>query len=150
MPEEFGWRGYLLDRLQAQSDPRHPAAAGHPRKALAASLIVGVLWAVWHLPAWFMQDAYQSFLPFWAFLICTTAFSVLMTCLYNNTGGSLFGALVFHTMINLSIALFPPVELTSGGSAQGYLVLTALYVLTAAIVAVRWSTPRRAMEAATS
>lgn len=130
LPEEFGWRGYLLSRLQARFRP------------FPASLIVGVLWAVWHLPAWFMQGSYQSALPFWAFLICTTAFSVLMTWFYNHTGGNLLVALIVHTMINLSIALFPPVELTPGSSAQGYLILTALYVVTATIIAIYWRMQR--------
>ncbi len=129
LPEEFGWRGYLLPRLQARLG------------LLPASLIVGVLWAVWHLPAWFMQGSYQSALPFWAFLICTTAFSVLMTWFYNHTNGSLFIALIVHTMINLSIALFPPVELTPGGSVQGYLVLTMLYMVVAMLVAIYWRVP---------
>jgi membrane protease YdiL (CAAX protease family) len=136
VPEEFGWRGYLLDRLQARSDKLRPP------NALTSSLIVGILWAVWHLPAWFMQDSYQSFLPFWAFLICTTAFSVLMTWFHNNTGGNLLVALIVYTMINLSILLFPPVEQTPGGSVQGYLILTTLYALVAAIIAIRWGAQR--------
>ena len=46
-PEELGWRGYVLDRLQIKWN------------ALASSLILGVVWALWHLPLFFIKDTYQ-------------------------------------------------------------------------------------------
>ena len=122
VPEEFGWRGYLLDRVQG----RHGA--------LAASLIVGVIWAVWHLPLFYI--GYLPF-PFWMYLIAVVALSILFTWIYNNTGGNLLGALLFHTMFNVSIQLFPPMEL-AGGDARGFLILALLYVMTAVLVAALW------------
>jgi CAAX protease family protein len=46
-PEEFGWRGYMLDRLQSRWS------------ALKSSLILGVIWASWHWPLFFIKDTYQ-------------------------------------------------------------------------------------------
>lgn len=126
VPEEFGWRGYALGRLQERWS------------ALTASLILGMLWALWHLPLFYMEGVAQSLLPFWAFAIQVTAASVLMTWLYNNTDGNLLIALLFHTMINLSIALFPPVDLAQGGDVQTFIYLMALYVLAALLVVLRW------------
>ena len=117
VPEEFGWRGYALDRLQSKYN------------ALTASLIVGFMWGMWHLPLFYI--GYLLF-PAWAYLIAVLAFSVLFTWLYNNTGGNLLVALLFHTMINLSIALFPPIE------PQTFLYLTALYVVAALLVTLIW------------
>lgn len=117
VPEEFGWRGYALDRLQSKYN------------ALTASLIVGFMWGMWHLPLFYI--GYLLF-PAWAYLIAVLAFSVLFTWLYNNTGGNLLVALLFHTMINLSIALFPPIE------QQTFLYLTALYVVAALLVTLIW------------
>lgn len=126
VPEEFGWRGYLLDRLQSRWN------------ALAASLVLGFFWWLWHLPANFMQGVAQASLPQGAYLIWILAFSVLMTWVYNNTGGNLLAALLFHTMANLSNALFPTFELTSGGSQRAYYILAALTVITATIVVLLW------------
>jgi membrane protease YdiL (CAAX protease family) len=46
--EELGWRGYVLDRLQEK------------RSALVSSLILGFVWALWHLPTFFIRDSYQA------------------------------------------------------------------------------------------
>ena len=46
--EELGWRGYVLDRLQEK------------RSALVSSLILGVVWSLWHLPLFFVQGSYQA------------------------------------------------------------------------------------------
>jgi membrane protease YdiL (CAAX protease family) len=124
VPEEFGWRGYLLDRLQARWIP------------LVASLLLGVIWAVWHLPSWFIDGTFQSSTPFWAFLIFTIALSVLFTWVYNHTGGTLALALLFHTMFDLANALFVYVEPGSGANTTIFIYLTALYAVTAALVAV--------------
>lgn len=122
VPEEFGWRGYMLDRVQSKYS------------ALTASLVVGATWAVWHLPLFYI--GYLPF-PFWAYFIAVVALSVLFTWIYNNTGGKLLAALLFHAMFNLSIALFPPME-ASGGETRGFLLLTLLYVLVAALVVALW------------
>jgi len=119
VPEEFGWRGYLLDRLQSRWS------------ALVSSLVLGFFWWLWHLPANFMQGVAQSSIPQGPYLIWILAFSVLMTWVYNNTGGNLLAMLVFHTMANLASALFPPVGVT-------YTYLALLTAITAAIVVVIW------------
>lgn len=122
VPEEFGWRGYLLDHFQ------------HRYNALASSLVVGVIWAVWHLPLFLM--GYLPF-PFWAYLIAVASLSILMSWVYNNTGGKLLTALLFHTMFNLSIALFPPMN-QQGGDTRGFILLALVYMCTAAAVVLIW------------
>ncbi|MGE5141163.1 MAG: lysostaphin resistance A-like protein [Rudaea sp.] len=123
VPEEFGWRGYLLDRLQSRYS------------ALTASVIVGITWGVWHLPLFYI--GYLPF-PFWSYLIAVVALSILMTWIYNSTGGKLLAALFFHAMFNLSIALFPPMSETAGGDSRGFIVLMLVYALAAALVVVLW------------
>ena len=85
--EEIGWRGFALPRLQTRYG------------ALAASLIVGVAWAIWHAPIWFIPDAGFSTLPFPVFMAFTIALSILFTWLYNSTGSVLLPALA-HAAIN--------------------------------------------------
>ena len=129
VPEEFGWRGYALDRLQA----RWPA--------LASSVILGLIWGAWHLPLFFLPGVSQSYMPFWSFAIMTVALAVLITWVYNNTGRNLFAVLVFHAGVNLwSFGVFPPLDLTAGASQTGFYILTVLYVAAAVAVTLVWGT----------
>lgn len=87
--EEVGWRGFLLPFLLKRFPP------------LASSLIVGLVWALWHLPN-FLLPAFPHYgLPFAAFVVMTLAFSVLFTWLYMRTAGSLLVAVIFHAALNL-------------------------------------------------
>ncbi len=94
MSEEFGWRGFALPRLQARWD------------ALTSSIILGVIWAVWHVPLWFLPPEPRQFSFFlWAGLIIL--WSVLFTWVFNNTNGSILGAVLFHSLGNLFSEMFP-------------------------------------------
>jgi membrane protease YdiL (CAAX protease family) len=89
--EETGWRGYAQPRLQG------------PYGALAAGLVVGVLWAVWHLPQWWIPDTGQA--AKWSFAVFaagTVAQAVLLAWLLNRTGGSVLLVALAHAAINLA------------------------------------------------
>jgi uncharacterized protein len=122
--EEFGWRGYLLPRLQDKWGP------------LAASLITGALWGIWHLPAWLMAGVAQSYMPMVPYLVWVIGVSVLFTWIYNNTQGNLLAAILFHNMLNFSIALFPVLLLAPGADQRGFYLYAVLVIIAA--VAVTW------------
>ena len=87
--EELGWRGFALPRLMELLDAR------------SASLILGVVWAVWHLPAFSISTLSQSGINFGLFVINVTAFSVIMTWLFVHVRGSvLLAGIVPHMLIN--------------------------------------------------
>ncbi|RMF47217.1 MAG: CPBP family intramembrane metalloprotease [Anaerolineae bacterium] len=86
--EEVGWRGFALPRLQA----RYPA--------FTATLIVGALWALWHLPLFFWADNPMSEYPFVLWFISTVAVSFVYTWLYNSTQGSVLFVALYHVMDN--------------------------------------------------
>jgi uncharacterized protein len=92
--EEVGWRGYALPALQARYS------------ALVASLILGVLWALWHLPVFFNPDTHYSNLPFLLFLAYMVAFAILITWVFNSAGGSVLMAMFFHAVMNASSELW--------------------------------------------
>lgn len=100
LQEEFGWRGTLLDPLQERLG------------ALWASLAVGLIWALWHIPLFlFPNDAAPYYgRPFLGLLITTLLISVLFTWIWNNTGRSVLAVMIFHTMFNLSHWVFPVLE----------------------------------------
>jgi len=93
--EELGWRGYVLERLQAKWN------------ALASTLILGLVWALWHLPLFFIKDTYQYNLgagspSFWLFMIGIILETALLTWIFNNTRRSTLAAILFHFMINFT------------------------------------------------
>ncbi|MFC7045213.1 CPBP family intramembrane glutamic endopeptidase [Halobacteriaceae archaeon GCM10025711] len=95
--EELGWRGYALDRLQLT------------RSALVSSLILGVVWAVWHLPLFFISGTYQhdavgfGSLEFWMFMIGIVPLSVAFTWVYNNTQRSILAIILLHGWTNFTV-----------------------------------------------
>jgi len=96
--EEVGWRGYALPRLAA-------------RVGLArGSLLLGVLWAGWHLPFFFMGETDTSGQSFPLYLIQVTAVSVAMAFLFWRAGGSLLPVMLLHAAINNTKDAVPSAE----------------------------------------
>jgi membrane protease YdiL (CAAX protease family) len=93
--EELGWRGFALPHLQ------------EGRSALAASLILGLLWAGWHLPYALTEGSFLSELPLPIFFLDLLAVSTLYTWLFNHTQGSILLAILFHAAGNVSSNLLP-------------------------------------------
>lgn len=87
--EEVGWRGFLLPYLLQRYSPGN------------CSLIVGIVWAVWHLPNFLIPSYPHYGLPFFAFTLMTIAFSMLFTWFHLKTDGSLVIAIIFHAALNL-------------------------------------------------
>lgn len=88
--EEAGWRGFALPRLQARFS------------AFNASLILGVIWTLWHLPLFFIAGEAQLGIPFPFYLLLVVTLSVYFAWLYNNTGGSLIITVFAHFCFNLT------------------------------------------------
>jgi membrane protease YdiL (CAAX protease family) len=92
--EEIGWRGFALPRLQR----RHPA--------LTSSLLLALGWAGWHLPAFFYVPSYSAIglriLP--GFFIGILAGAIVLTWLYNSSGGSVLAAVLWHASFNFVTA----------------------------------------------
>lgn len=102
LPEEIGWRGYLLDRFQVRTS------------ALWSGLAVGLAWAIWHAPLFLMPGYYDGLSAApdpTVFATSVVVGSVLYTWLYNNTGRSVLAAVLFHFVANLTAAVVvvPPV-----------------------------------------
>jgi membrane protease YdiL (CAAX protease family) len=94
--EEPGWRGFALPRMQSRYG------------ALRANLLLGILWAFWHLPDFLTSaqkngagadlSAFYAGLP--VFLLEVMALTVIFTWVFNHTGGSVFVAIVLHASYN--------------------------------------------------
>lgn len=98
--EELGWRGFALPLLQKKFS------------ALGASVILGIIWGIWHLPAFYISATPQSAFSFPLFLLGTVSYAIIMTALYNGTGGSIPLAFLFHWQINnaFGLSIYPEGE----------------------------------------
>jgi membrane protease YdiL (CAAX protease family) len=120
--EEPGWRGFMLPRLQA----RHGA--------LRASLILGAVWALWHLPLLGSEFKADQILPF---LISVIAATVVITRLFNGSGGSVLLPMLMHSTVNTVASGFAFRFVEGADLTRLWWIYTALWSVAAVVVAVR-------------
>lgn len=115
--EEVGWRGFALTHLQK----RHTA--------LIATLIIGTLWGLWHLPFFFWTGNPMSAYPFPPWFIGTVAVAFIYTWLYNSAAGSLLPVTLFHVALNTLGVVVTGVSVTALAIVYALvaLVLLALF-----------------------
>jgi uncharacterized protein len=119
--EELAWRGFALPRLQAKYN------------ALTSSIILGVIWTLFHLPLFFtLTGSSQADMSFVSFLISTVSLTVLYTWMYNHTRGSVLMAYLFHAAANTWTRVF---SIDHGNATVGW-ILCGLIVLIAVIVVI--------------
>ncbi len=111
--EEVGWRGFALPRLQKNYN------------ALVATLVVGVLWGLWHLPLFFWTGNPMADYPFLTWFIGTIALAFIYTWLYNSARGSLLVVTLFHVLTNTFGVVIAGVSVTA---------LTVVYVVVAVLL----------------
>lgn len=135
--EEIGWRGYALPRLQ---DTRSP---------LAASVILGVVWSLWHLPLFWIPGNFHQTIPLPLFLLQSVGLTVLYTWMYNNTQGSLLLAHLLHAASNTTLGVLPVLPMDAGGSLRPlWLSVAILWVVVSVIIA--YNGPQRLARAKTA
>lgn len=135
--EEFGWRGFALPNLQQKWGP------------VTASIVIGIVWALWHLPQFFRTDTFHAqmglgLLP--VYVVAEIALATIITWVYNKTGGSLLvGGIILHNADNFwGVTLFTDTTMTAafeGGATpqmdmQLYLISTCVVSLAAFILAM--------------
>lgn len=124
LSEEAGWSGYALPKLQAKFS------------ALTSSLILGSLWAVWHLPLWFIPETSQSTMNFGLFFVALVAVRLIMGWAYNNTKGSLLIAVLFHLFFNFGNELGVDIF---GTPMNVFLLYASAAILAYAVVVIVYS-----------
>lgn len=118
LSEEPGWRGFALPRLQARFSP------------FTASLILGLLWAVWHAPARFggiEAKSLEDTIVEWILIVFVT---FLFTWLYNRTEGSVLATAILHPSMNTTSRFVP--------GTLGALLLVVVVMIIAVIQDRMW------------
>jgi membrane protease YdiL (CAAX protease family) len=110
--EDPGWRGYALPRMLQRFTPA------------VASVLLGVVWAVWHLPAFLFSGMPQSTLSVGWFLLAIVSLTVLMSWVAINTRGAVIPAILMHWSFNRFAAL------------EGHAAMYEAIVFTVAVVIV--------------
>ena len=118
--EELGWRGFLQPRLQRRFS------------ALHASLAIGVVWGLWHVPM--ILTGSGDFTVFWEYMVNLVAMSVILGWLYNNTDGALPVVMIAHASHNM-----PRIGDAAGDVPAVFDIIsgdTVFYLLCASIIAL--------------
>ncbi len=127
--EEVGWRGFALPHLQRRYS------------ALTSSLLIGVVWAFWHFPEFFIFAPSIPWSYLAAFVPAVLVMSIIFTWVYNTTGGSLFAAVLMHGAIDASWGyvkrdLFAGIE--TGGSPREDWIAGAIFGIVAVGLVLRY------------
>jgi len=117
--EELGWSGYAIDPMQNRLG------------ALQASIVLGLIWAVYHYVALGQAHRSVAWIAWWS--LGTVAMRVIIVWLYNNTGKSVFAAALFHMTFNVAWQLFPV-----NGSYYDPRISGSILALVAVIIIVVW------------
>lgn len=122
LTEESAWRGFALPRLITHVQP------------LTASLILGVIWAGWHLPTFQLATESDSDVPYAGFAVMVIATSVITAWLYLNSGRSILLCAVFHAVADAAYAYTGVI----GKDHHAFWAAVVCEVLTAAYLALRF------------
>ena len=136
--EEPGWRGFALPRLQHRPGP------------LLGTLMLGVLWALWHLPLFLFDPGYGGagtgfagiLFPYATFIVGTLALTVIFTWVFNNARGSLLLVMLLHASYDTAYTtaltkLFPSLATTALFNILGNLNIVLIVVAVLIIIATR-------------
>ena len=102
--EELGWRGYILDPMEERLGP------------WLGNLVLGVIWAVWHLPLFVIPGTSQTFMPFAGFMLLTIGYSWFFAWVRQASGKRTLAGLVSHGWANAFIPLFPTLVMSEGAA----------------------------------
>jgi membrane protease YdiL (CAAX protease family) len=124
--EEPGWRGFALPRLQSRMGP------------LRGSVILGVLWALWHFPLFWSGVWTPPTIPnMIMFIVMITALTIIMSWVFNHARGSVLITMLMHASFNtfankIAAPLFPAPILNE----YGLLPVTIGFTVTALVLIV--------------
>jgi membrane protease YdiL (CAAX protease family) len=91
--EELGWRGFVLPRLRTRLGSN------------GAALMMGLIWASWHLPAFYTPGMPHRFMPMWPMLATIALFGVFLAGLFYRAGDSVLPGMAAHVSLNVILAV---------------------------------------------
>lgn len=121
--EEVGWRGFVLPRFLQRMPP------------LASAIVLGVIWAIWHLPLMALNSFLFPDLNLYWWFVDIIFVSVFVTWIFTNTKGNLWLACLFHGMANMTATNLP---MQSGSITNSIISLAVGLVIIFVIWKPKW------------
>lgn len=121
--EEYGWRGYAQQPLQKRYG------------VIPASLLIGFVWGMFHLPLWFIPGDPHGTYSFPAFVAQTISVSLIYALLYNASGQKLIIPVIFHAMWNTAMPLLPSFHMIDAKPETAYWVFAGVNIIAGLVAA---------------
>jgi len=121
--EELGWRGYAVESLNNKFN------------YFEATAIFGVLWSLWHLPMFFIPESYQAellqedFILVINFFVSIIPLAFIISWFCKKTSGSILGAILIHSVVNLSQEFFLVSPYTKCIQTLILIVIAAIFII---------------------
>jgi len=120
--EELGWRGYALPILEEKFG------------IWFANIILGVIWAVWHIPTWFITGTTQSHMNFGGFVLLMTGYSFIFSWIRKISGNRPFSGIYAHGLANAIIPLMPTFNMQESMNQPRYWIWVTLTFITGIVI----------------
>jgi len=122
--EEFGWRGYALPLLENKFG------------VWFANVILGIIWAFWHVPLWFITGTSQTYMNFGGFILLMIGYSFILSWTRKISGNKPFSGLYVHGLFNAFIPLMPPLILQKNVPQPSFWLWVTLTLLIGIIITI--------------
>lgn len=122
--EEFGWRGYALPILESKYG------------IWLANIILGIIWAIWHIPLWFIIGSSQSYMNFGGFIFLMVGYSFILSWTREISGNRPFSGLYVHGLFNAFIPLMPPLIMQKNVPQPHFWIWVILTLLIGLLITV--------------
>ena len=122
--EEIGWRGYIMPYLEKRFG------------LIIGSLLLGIIWAIWHLPLWFIPGTPQAYMNFFMFMFVCIAYSYFFSWIIKASGNRLFSGMVAHGVVNAFLALFPFVNMSEGAKQPRFWIYCISFLVVGIIITI--------------
>ncbi|MRR22142.1 CPBP family intramembrane metalloprotease [bacterium] len=120
--EEFGWRGYALPVLEEKFGIWY------------ANIILGVIWALWHIPTWFITGTTQSHMNFGGFVLLMTGYSFIFSWIRKISGNRPFSGIYAHGLANAIIPVMPTFNMQDGVTQPRYWIWVTLTLMIGVVI----------------
>lgn len=121
--EELGWRGTLQPLMEKVMNSK---VKNKTLSFIVATIVIGLIWAIWHLPLWFVVGSTQQGINYGLFVVECLLLSFWLACIYRKTG-SVLNCMLFHGLMNTLMGLF--VVKLNWILVLGFVIITVLSII---------------------